>query len=67
MDGMECTRQIRKMKNKKSEVPIIAITGNSRNYSWEDFKNAGISKYMQKPLNFDELVEIVNDYMSNQS
>ena len=64
MDGMECTRQIRKLKNKKGSIPIIAITGNSRNYTWEEFEEAGISKYLQKPLDFDELVEIVNSYVS---
>lgn len=62
MDGMECSQEIRKLDNKKGKLPIIAITGNSRNYSQDDFKNAGITKYLQKPLDFDELVEIVNSY-----
>jgi len=64
MDGMECTRQIRKLKDPgKSQLPIIAITGNAKNYSWEDFEKAGINKYMQKPLDFDELVESVNSFL----
>ena len=50
------------LKNKKGKLPIIAITGNSRNYTQEDFKKAGITKYLQKPLDFDELVDIVNSY-----
>ena len=64
MDGMECSRQVRKLKNKKGKLPIIAITGNSKNYSWDDFEEAGITKYLQKPLNFDELVETVNSYVN---
>ena len=60
MDGMECARQIRKIDDdKKSQIPIVAITGNAKNYSMEDFKNAGINEYLQKPLNFDKLVEMV--------
>lgn len=62
MDGMACAREIRKLSDTaKSQVPIIAITGNAKNYSEEDFKNAGINLYMQKPLNFDLLVEKVKE------
>ncbi|MCU0390840.1 MAG: response regulator [Thermoflexibacter sp.] len=60
MDGMECARQIRKLNDdKKSTVPIVAITGNAKNYTLEDFREAGINEYLQKPLNFDALVETV--------
>ncbi|WP_296623135.1 response regulator [Marivirga sp.] len=60
MDGMECTRAIRALDDKeKSAIPIIAITGNAKNYSIKDFKEAGINEYLQKPLNFDQLVETV--------
>jgi CheY-like chemotaxis protein len=60
MDGMECARQIRKLSDeKKSSVPIVAITGNAKNYTFEDFREAGINEYLQKPLNFDALVETV--------
>ncbi|GAB4111393.1 MAG: hypothetical protein OHK0057_18800 [Thermoflexibacter sp.] len=60
MDGMECARQIRKLSDeKKSSVPIVAITGNAKNYTLEDFREAGINEYLQKPLNFDALVETV--------
>ncbi|MGF1638001.1 MAG: response regulator [Cyclobacteriaceae bacterium] len=63
MDGMECARQIRALEDeKKSKIPIIAITGNARNYSLEDFTEAGINDYLQKPLNFDLLVETVKKY-----
>ena len=65
MDGMKCAQAIRTLKDaKKSQTPIIAITGNARNYSADDFKNAGINEFLQKPLNFDHLVEIVKKYTS---
>lgn len=60
MDGMECTRQIRSLSDEnKSTIPIVAITGNAMNYTMEEFKDAGINEYLQKPLNFDTLVEVV--------
>jgi CheY-like chemotaxis protein len=60
MDGIECTGHIRKMADpKKANVPIIAITGNAKNYSLEEFKAQGFTDFLQKPLNFDVLVEKV--------
>lgn len=65
MDGMECARQIRALEDEqKSKTPIVAITGNARNYSMEDFLEAGIEGYLQKPLNFDVLVETVKKFTS---
>lgn len=63
MDGMECAKKIRALDDKeKSETPIIAITGNAKNYSMDDFKSVGINEYLPKPLNFDDLVETVKKY-----
>jgi CheY-like chemotaxis protein len=60
MDGMECARQVRALPDPaKADIPIVAITGNARNYSMEDFKSVGINEYLQKPLNFDNLVDVV--------
>ncbi|NJN26587.1 MAG: response regulator [Cyclobacteriaceae bacterium] len=65
MDGMECARQIRALSDeKKSRIPIVAITGNAKNYSLDDFKNVGINDYLQKPLNFDNLVDTVKKLTS---
>lgn len=63
MDGMECTRQIRALDDeKKSQIPIIAITGNAKNYSMEDFKEVGINEYLPKPINFDSLINLIKKY-----
>lgn len=63
MDGMECAKKIRSLSDKeKAETPIIAITGNAKNYTMEDFKAVGINEYLPKPLNFDDLVETVKKY-----
>lgn len=67
MDGMECAREIRSMSNPdKAGIPIIAISGNAKNYTMEDFKGAGFNDYLPKPLNFDKLVETVKRYSENE-
>ncbi|WP_291725815.1 response regulator [Bernardetia sp.] len=64
MDGMECAKKVREMSDpKKSQIPIIAITGNARNYTAKDFKAVGINDFMQKPVNFDDLVEKLSSYL----
>lgn len=65
LDGMETTKRIREIPNKKiSAIPIFAITGNAGNYSVDEFKAVGINEYLQKPLDFDRLVTMVNQYTS---
>jgi CheY-like chemotaxis protein len=65
MDGMECARKIRALDDTaKSKIPIVAITGNAMNYSIDDFNEAGINEYLQKPLNFDNLVDTVKSLTS---
>jgi CheY-like chemotaxis protein len=60
MDGMECSRQIRALLDaEKAQIPIIAITGNAKNFTEEEFKEAGINHYLPKPIDFDGLVELV--------
>ncbi len=63
MDGMETTKRIRSSTNKLiANLPIFAITGNALNYSIDEFKAVGINEYLQKPLDFDRLVTLVNQY-----
>lgn len=60
MDGIECTEKIRSLDDPEiSKIPIIAITGNARNLSLEEYREIGINELLQKPLNFDQLVNLV--------
>ncbi len=66
MDGEECARQIRANSNPDiKDIPIIAITGNAKNYSVEDFRKIGINDLLPKPLNYDSMVDLVNSYLKN--
>lgn len=57
MDGIECAKAIRQLPDAiKAKTPIIAITGNAKNYTEEDFKSIGINEFISKPLDFDRVV-----------
>ena len=63
-NGMDLAKQIREMDDKKkSDTPIIAISGNYKNYRKEDFDDAGINEYLIKPLDYDALVSAVKKYV----
>ena len=62
MDGMECAQEIRKSDQ---DIPIIAISGNANNYTMKDFKSVGINDYLPKPLNYDQMLEMVNNYIGD--
>ncbi|MCU0355261.1 MAG: response regulator [Cytophagales bacterium] len=60
MDGMECAKRVRALPDPtKSKIPMVAITGNAKNYTMEEFQAVGINEYLPKPLNFDHLVDVV--------
>jgi CheY-like chemotaxis protein len=64
MDGIECTKAIRSLDDpKKSTIPIIAITGNYKNFTLDDFIKAGLNDYVQKPLDYDHLLATVKKYL----
>lgn len=65
MDGIECTKAIRALEdNSKANIPIVAITGNYKNYTLDDFKKAGLNDYIQKPLDYDLLLATVKKHLS---
>ncbi|MCP4020273.1 MAG: response regulator, partial [Desulfobacteraceae bacterium] len=53
MDGLEATRQIRKLEKQdknKGHIPIIAITANAMAGDRERFFSAGMDDYITKPI-----------------
>lgn len=64
MDGIECTKAIRELEDPiKANIPIVAITGNYKNYTLDDFKKAGLNDYVQKPLDYDYLLATVRKHL----
>ena len=60
LNGLDAAKLIRE----KSNIPIIGISGNAKNLPESAFFEAGMNEYMQKPLDYDKLIEWVKKYTS---
>lgn len=65
MNGLEAIKKIRALKNKKGKVPIIGISGNAKNLPESTFFEAGVDEYMQKPLDYDKIIELVKKHTAS--
>ena len=62
MDGIEATKEIRKLKDPvKATIPIIALTANAIRGNCTDFIKAGMNDCLQKPFEEDALFEIISE------
>ena len=59
MDGKEALRKIRSTEGRVSELPVIAVTANSRKGNREKLLKAGFNGYLQKPFNESELMDMI--------
>ncbi|MFY8274258.1 response regulator [Pseudoalteromonas sp. SSDWG2] len=57
-DGIEATKQIRSMQ---VCIPIIAVTAASEHEA-ESFPQMGFSAFCQKPVDFDELKQLLSNH-----
>ncbi len=57
MDGIEATKEIRRLEGPPAETPIIALTANAMKGDRERCLDAGMTDYMSKPLSSDKLLE----------
>ncbi|MCR5746825.1 MAG: response regulator [Lachnospiraceae bacterium] len=64
MDGIECTNHLRKLDVEgAAEVPIVALTANAVKDARKMFISAGMDDYIAKPINLEELAEIMNRWI----
>ncbi|MBB2149048.1 ATP-binding protein [Pedobacter gandavensis] len=64
MDGIELTKRIRALDDQqKSQLPVIAITGQITSDSHERYLSAGLNDYIIKPFTESELMEKILDYL----
>jgi len=57
MGGMEATRLIRQLNDEAANIPIIAATAHALHGDRERFLAAGMTDYISKPIDKDELLE----------
>ena len=64
MDGYEATRFIRSLGfSKAAEIPIIAMTANVFREDVEKCLEAGMDSHIGKPLDFEEVVKVLQMYL----
>jgi signal transduction histidine kinase len=64
MDGYEATQKIRSMN--KINLPIIGLTAKAMKGDREKCLEAGMSDYMSKPLNVDQMLSLLKVWVSKQ-
>jgi PAS domain S-box-containing protein len=60
MDGVEATREIRRIDKK---IPIIALTAHAMKGDKGRFLSQGMDDYLSKPIEKSVLFEVINKYM----
>ncbi|MDD2895271.1 MAG: response regulator [Aliarcobacter sp.] len=63
MDGVNATKEIRKIENDYYKIPIVALTANSIAGDKEKYLNQGMDDYLSKPIEFDKLVNLLKKYL----
>ncbi|KAK0731525.1 hypothetical protein B0H67DRAFT_457746, partial [Lasiosphaeris hirsuta] len=67
MDGMSCTREIRRLEHEgviTHHVPIIAVTAYARPEQIENAKAAGVDDVISKPFRIPELIPKIEELVS---
>ena len=64
MDGVEVTRKIRSSQARYKDIPIIALTAYAMTGDREKLLQAGMSDYIAKPVERDELFAVIERNVS---
>ncbi len=66
-DGYEAATQIRELErqNNNKRVPIIALTAGVANNEKSKAIDAGMDRYLSKPINQDKLKEVLIEFLTN--
>ena len=65
MDGLSAARNIRQLNTNKSQtIPIMAMTANAYQENISECLEAGMNDHIGKPLNFTQLMEKLQHYLS---
>ncbi|MFK7863755.1 MAG: ATP-binding protein [Pseudohongiellaceae bacterium] len=59
MDGIEATQKIRKLPNKKSQLPIYAVTANSDGLNQTEQGRIGLNGCLPKPVSLQSLTRLL--------
>ena len=64
MDGLEATRKIRALEDKRlAGIPIIAMTANAFASDVQDTLDAGMNAHISKPFRKEDLITAINEHI----
>ena len=68
MGGMEATAKILSYErsNRKRHTPIVALTANALTGDRQKYIGAGMDGYLSKPLQLDDLMELLTEYFKDR-
>lgn len=67
MDGIEAVTELRKLEEPYyKEVPVIALTGNTAKEQREEYIQAGMSDYLSKPIDMEDIYRIVKKWIPDK-
>jgi CheY-like chemotaxis protein len=64
MDGMETTREVRKLKGEYEKLPIVALTANTVAGMKEVFLANGFNGFISKPIVLQEMDKMLKEWLS---
>ena len=65
MNGVDATKEIRKLNDSKSMVPIIGMSAHVFDKEKKKCLEAGMNDYVTKPIDTPLLYETINKYISH--
>lgn len=65
MDGIEATKQIRRLRDPVRHIPIIGMTANAMKGDRERCLEAGMDDYLSKPVGIHELQQILKRWVGS--
>ena len=66
MDGVETFHRIRGLGGNFSQIPIVLLTANAVSGVKERMIKEGFDAFLPKPIDIDELTEILKQYMGEE-
>ncbi len=66
LDGYEATRIIRRRKDEKAQIPIVAVTAHAVQGEREKAIAAGMTDYITKPVTITRLVRMMAKYLETR-
>ncbi|PCI63433.1 MAG: hypothetical protein COB37_04865 [Kordiimonadales bacterium] len=64
MDGMQATKEIRSLSDQTAKMPIIAVTGRISQHSEQEYRDAGLTDVIKKPVNTSNLLALLSHHIS---